>query len=307
MLLFAALLSSIVIATTSFSSAQAATQSQLVVSSQNTAGTTINGYYTVLSDQNGNPSATGFTPATFALNNGQGYMVTVDNYGSCSFSHWADTGSTDAQRSVTITSNIQLTAIYNCSGSTGSVQLTINTVDSSGSPMPGYYVVLNQSSNIVATGFTSNTFTLNSGQTYTVQVDGYQSCVFLHWSDTGSVVDGRTVSITSDTELTAVIGCGSNAGTVSNIDVRTFDQNSDTIFGYYMTFSQGGQQIYSCYSECEQVVSNGYMYQIAVSDYGSCTFSHWNGGSTNRVLTVDLTNTGGASLALKEIAYYNCV
>jgi hypothetical protein len=55
---------------------------------------------------------TGFTPAQFDLATGQQYVVTVSNYGQWVFDHWADNGSTSQSRTVSITSNTQLVAVY---------------------------------------------------------------------------------------------------------------------------------------------------------------------------------------------------
>jgi len=87
--------------------------SKLTVTTQNTNGQTITGYYTVLY-QGGSIVATGFSPVVFPLNNGETYTVQVQDYGSCHFDHWADTGSTSASRIISISSDTQITAVYNC-------------------------------------------------------------------------------------------------------------------------------------------------------------------------------------------------
>ena len=71
---------------------------------------------------------------------------------------------------------------------TATSQLTIKTVDTNRNPIYGFFTVLNQSNTIVATGFTTAAFTLNNGQTYTVQVDNYGSCHFNNWADTGDTL-----------------------------------------------------------------------------------------------------------------------
>src|SRR5437870_1014410 len=91
---------------------------------------------------------------------------------------------------------------------TATSQLTIKTVDTNRNPIYGFFTVLNQSNTIVATGFTTAAFTLNNGQTYTVQVDNYGSCHINNWADTGDTLVYRTVSITADTSYTAVMYCG---------------------------------------------------------------------------------------------------
>jgi len=178
--------------------------SQLTVATQDASGATLAGYNTVLT-QNGVTVGSGFTPVTFTLNNGQSYSLLVNGYGSCGFDHWLDTGSTGNPRAVSITSATSLTAVMNCSRS----QLTITSQAINGTVITGYYTELHdQSSTVLATGFTPVTYTLSNGQTYLVLVAGYGSCGFDHWLDTGSTSNQRNVSITSDTQLTAVFNCG---------------------------------------------------------------------------------------------------
>ena len=97
----------------SFGAAFASSQStsQLTVNSQDNIGNTITGFFTTLS-QNGKQIATGFTPATFTLNNTQTYTVQVGSFGKLMFDHWLDTGSTNAARDISITSNSTITAVY---------------------------------------------------------------------------------------------------------------------------------------------------------------------------------------------------
>lgn len=97
--------------------------STLVVLSQDANGTWIRGFYTVL-----NVSKTiiesGSTPYNFTLNDGQAYTVQVDDYGPCAFSHWADTGSTNASRPVSIAGDTQVTAVYDCNDKVASWKAT---------------------------------------------------------------------------------------------------------------------------------------------------------------------------------------
>jgi hypothetical protein len=87
--------------------------SQLAVGMQNTAGAALTGYWTQLW-QNGVPVASGYTPATYALVNGQMYTIEADGYGSCTFDHWLDNGSTNFMRDISITTNTSLVAVLKC-------------------------------------------------------------------------------------------------------------------------------------------------------------------------------------------------
>ena len=85
----------------------------------------------------------------------------------------------------------------------GTSQLTITSQNTSGATITGYYTVLNYSGSVQQTGFTL-TFTVSNGESYSVQVDNYGSCSFVHWADTGSQVSSRVVNISSDTTYAAV-------------------------------------------------------------------------------------------------------
>jgi hypothetical protein len=90
---------------------QSATTYTLTVNTQYTTGQTITGMWTTLS-QNGRTVATGFSPVKFTLAAGQQYTVAVSNYGTYTFERWQDTGSTSAARTVSISQNTALTALY---------------------------------------------------------------------------------------------------------------------------------------------------------------------------------------------------
>src|SRR5438445_4013691 len=87
------------------------TTSQLQVNSQDNNGT-ITGFYNELYASNGTLLDAGYTPNNFTLNNGETYSVHAANYGKYMFSHWQDTGFTNANRTISITSDGTITAVY---------------------------------------------------------------------------------------------------------------------------------------------------------------------------------------------------
>ena len=93
--------------------------------------------------------------------------------------------------------------------SSGTSHLNVNTQSTTGAALAGFYTYLSQGGSGVASGYTPYAFVVNNGQVYAVNVDGYGSCSFSSWLDTGSSNNTRTISITSDTTLTAVLNCGS--------------------------------------------------------------------------------------------------
>jgi hypothetical protein len=78
------------------------------VTTTDSAGNQIYGYYTTLSE-NGNVVQTAFSPAEFTVNSGQTYQVAVADYGQYVFDHWSD-GSTDRLHNAK--AGDRLTAVY---------------------------------------------------------------------------------------------------------------------------------------------------------------------------------------------------
>src|SRR5205823_10732040 len=109
----------------------------------------------------------------------------------------------------------------------GSSHLTVKTQDTSGAPLTGYYTELSQNGVTVANGFTPATYTLNNGQSYGLSVGSFGSCSFDHWLDDGNS-NPRTVSITIDTTLTAVMNCGTTTSTTTTSTTTTTTATTST-------------------------------------------------------------------------------
>jgi glucose/arabinose dehydrogenase len=181
--------------------------STLTINSMDMTSNPMTGYWTVLYDANGNVLKTGFTPVTFTLNAGQQYRIGMGNYGAYYFDHWQDNNATTNPRSVSISSNTQLTAVYRTTSSPSPTSmLTVRSVDATGNPITGYWTVLYDGSNgsVLKTGFTPASFTLNSGQQYRIGMGNYGAYYFDHWQDNNATTNPRSVSINADTTLTGV-------------------------------------------------------------------------------------------------------
>jgi hypothetical protein len=159
--------------------------SQLTVNTQDQAGRPIAGYAIALL-QSGSVVAKSFSPSSLTLNSGQTYTVLADDYGSCHFDHWADTGSTISQRAITISSSTALTAVYSCVTST----INTSTTNSAAAPLTGYYSTLSLSDGtFLQSCFSPCPFTVDNGQYYTITVANYGSETFIHCSDNAGAVD----------------------------------------------------------------------------------------------------------------------
>jgi hypothetical protein len=175
----------------------------------NQNGETITGYYVGLYNNAGTLINSGFSPVTFTdLTATSSYYVSPDNYGSCSFSHWQDTGNTTRDRYFTAYGSQVLTAVYNCS-STGTGSVTVNTENQNGQTITGYYVGLyNSGGTLVNNGYSPVTFSnLSIGTAYSVEPDNYGSCTFNHWQDTGSTTRDRSFTAANSQTFVAVYDC----------------------------------------------------------------------------------------------------
>jgi hypothetical protein len=185
----------------------------------------------------------------------------------------------------------------------GASLLTVNTEALGGNAITGYYSVLYQNGQPVATGFSPYAFSVSSGQAYAAEVQDYGSCHFDHWTDTGSTDRQRTfVAASSAQTLTAMYDCGAAATAFSGINVSTMNSAGGSIVGYYTTLWQNGVQLQACFSPCSFTVNNGQTYQVAVADYGNGMFNHWSDGTHARFYTVVVP---GSSAAISLIAVYS--
>jgi plastocyanin len=89
------------------------TQIPLTIATQDASGNAIAGLFQVEIQNGTTITDVGFSPVTFSLASGHTYQIMADDYGQYTFSHWADTGSTNRLRTVSITSATQLVAVYN--------------------------------------------------------------------------------------------------------------------------------------------------------------------------------------------------
>ena len=92
----------------------------------------------------------------------------------------------------------------------GSAALSVNSVDSNGNAITGYWTVVSQGSSTVQTGFTPLSTTLTSG-TYSVSVSDYGSFAFSHWSD-GTITRVHSVTISSSAVSLTAVYSGSSGG-----------------------------------------------------------------------------------------------
>lgn len=281
-----------------YTSVASSTSSQLTVTSKNTSGQVINGYYAVLYNSRGGVIGTGFTPVTFTVTDGASYSVKIDNFKSCSFSQWSD-GVTSNPRTISISSNTVLTAIYNCGTGTGS-SVSVNSIDQNNNVISGYYVVLRDSAgSVITTGFTPKAFSTTSGSSYSIQASSYKSCIFSHWSN-GVTSNPMSFTATSSPQsFTAVYNCGTVS---SSVTINSVNQNGSPISGYYVVlYNSAGGVLGTGFTTKTFPTTSGNSYSVRADSYGSCVFTHWSNGATS-----DPMPFTASSSAQTFTAVYNC-
>jgi len=93
----------------------------------------------------------------------------------------------------------------------GTSQLTVNAQDTTGANLTGVLRGPLPERNCGVERVHTNAFTLNKGQEYSIEADGYGSCAFAYWMDSGDPNNQRAILIVSDTSLTAVLNCSTSA------------------------------------------------------------------------------------------------
>ena len=268
----------------------------LTVTSLDQTGNAVTGMWTTIS-QNGNTISTGYTPMTVSLSSGT-YSVTASDYGQMIFSHWQD-GSTSRTKTINLAVNTALTAYYNNGQVSTKHSLTVSSLDQNGNAVTGMWTTISQNGNTISTGYTPMTVSVSSG-TYSVTAADYDQMIFSHWQD-GSTSRTKTINLAVNTALTAYYNNGQS--TTSTMTVTTADQNGNPINGYYTTlYDSSGNAIQSQYSPASFTVASGKQYKVSVADYGSYAFSHWQDGTTNRVI-----NVVGGNVALKATYHTSSV
>jgi hypothetical protein len=259
--------------------------STLTVNTVDAAGSQINGYWTVLS-QNGAVVKTAFSPASFTLNSGQTYQIAVSDYGQYFFDHWSD-GSTSRQKIITGGQTTTLTAYYRTSAPAPAptpepkeATLTVKSVDLDGKAINGLWTVIKKNGATVKTGFTPLTYTAQVGSIYEVSVANYQNYAFDHWED-GSKSSTRQVTVNADTSLTAYYSTGTTKVTLT---VKTVGLDGSPITGLWTVISGSGSA--TGFSPLSYTANAGSQYTVTMGEWQNYKFDHWEDGSTSKSRTI---------------------
>jgi hypothetical protein len=169
---------------------------------------------------------------------------------------------------------------FTASGGGGTSMLSVSAQNTDGQPLTGYEAVLNQSgTKIVARGYTPATFTLNNGQPYTVDVDNFTTCHFAYWLDTGNTTQVRSISITSNAQITAVMNCASVS--TSSSSGTTSSSTSVTSSSSSSSSGLANSSSSTTNSTASSADSTAHISSSTVTASASSSSSSSNGGSGN--------------------------
>jgi cobalamin biosynthesis Mg chelatase CobN len=108
----------------------------LLVESVDQNGNPIAGYFALLYSGSGQQLSFGYTPKEFTgLVNGDTYGVFLSSFGSCTFSHWKDTGNGADPRTFTANGALTLVGVYNCTSNSGAPKEAAGIPVSVGAPL----------------------------------------------------------------------------------------------------------------------------------------------------------------------------
>lgn len=174
--------------------------STLTVNTQAANGTMITGLFVTLEDPTTLAVISwGFSPVSFTLQQGQTYLVVPSDYNNIIFDNWSDSGSNIREKSIAITSDALITAIYRDQSAIGPSSVTVKSSDDLGISLPGFYTILQQNGTTIKDGFTPQSFGVNNNQQYQTGVEDYGNYTFSRWGDN---VTDRLHDITTGTGTT---------------------------------------------------------------------------------------------------------
>lgn len=178
-------------------------------------------------------------------------------------------------------------------------QLTINSVNLSGSPLNGVWSTIRTTDGtLLKSGFTPLKFNGDAGSSYKVSVSNYDGRAFVHWED-NSTSKTRTIDLSSsNTTLTGAFDIGD---TIRGFTPLTYTGTEEHPSLRVNATSLDGSKTLRMWTIIDPQFTNssGTTYKIYASNYQDRVFDHWNDGSTDRVRT--LTIGGNATIT----AYYH--
>ena len=180
--------------------------------------------------------------------------------------------------------------------------LAINAIDTSNNVHHMWTTIRagGSSGTLLQQGYTPVTSTGTAGSTYTVTVANYQNVVFDHWLDNNSTSSSRTVTLNSNTQLTAIYRLTSSPPPSSTytLNVRSVDTAGNAITGYWTVLYDGstGNVVKSGFTPASFALNSGQQYRIGMGNYGSYTFDHWQDSTNSTANPRSISISGDTTL-----------
>lgn len=165
--------------------------------------------------------------------------------------------------------------------------LKVDTVDLLGNPLKGVRTTIRtEDGALVKSGFTPFEFTGNSGVSYKVSVADYDGRIFQHW-EAASTARARTITLTSDTTLTASFDIGDSIRGFTSLTYTGTEEQPDLTLN---ALSNDGSKNLHMWAIIDPQSSDesGTSYKVYASNYKDRVFDHWEDGSTSRIRTLTI-------------------
>jgi hypothetical protein len=190
-------------------------------------------------------------------------------------------------------------SMTNAAYAASTANLTVNGQSLGGTPL-SMWIAIQYNGSTVKSGFTPLVFPAVIGTTYAAIAYDYAAgnIYFDHWGN-GSTSRTRTFTLSGDTTFNAYYRTGSTptASTTHNLTVNAYSSAGSSL-GMYTTISSSGTVVKTGFSPMTYTGTADATYTVAVSNYGSYTFDHWQDGSTANPRTFTL------NADMTETAYY---
>jgi len=212
------------------------------------------------------------------------------NGSNYNYDSWSD-GGTRLHTILTPATNTTYTANYNLdtSGNPPSHILTINSANMTSFPQIGLYVtILDANSTLIDFGWTPHAFTATEGLTYIVSAHDFEDLIFDHW-ESGSIQRERTITLTSDTEITAYYRSSSvPPPSTFNLSVRSEDLIGNEIVGHATSIESLGTVVQTGFTPLTYLGQPNLIYTVTIEDFNGFIFDHWEDNSTDIPRTIVL-------------------
>ena len=165
--------------------------------------------------------------------------------------------------------------------------VTVKSVDLSGNMVNGMWTtVRTPEGELLKSGFTPLTFTVNVNTDYKVTVANYDGLVFQHWEN-GSTSKARTINLNEDKSLTATFDLGDSIRGFTSLTYTGTEEQPDLTVN---AVSLDGSRTLHMWTIIDPQSSdaNGTTYKVYASNYKDRVFDHWKDGSTDRVRTLKI-------------------